>query len=200
MVPPKIEIPPELKAEGRRLYEQTATPLAEIAAMMGISRDTLRNRIREWSWTRRHHPSSKLDLVKAVRGAAAAAVTAPKRPGQPPLPLTPERRAELAARIVDIVDEQMNAVRRVLATVNPKDQAEGEHGTRMLASLAVTLRESAAILHLDQMTAPDAADDDPVPRDIDEFRNELARRIRGFIEAERNRDGEVSDVGESTLG
>ena len=51
MATPRIEIAPELVAEGRRLYEQTLTPMHYIAAMMGISRRTLENRIREWNWT-----------------------------------------------------------------------------------------------------------------------------------------------------
>ena len=40
----KIEIAPELVAEGQRLYERTLTPVHVIAKMMGICRDTLNNR------------------------------------------------------------------------------------------------------------------------------------------------------------
>jgi hypothetical protein len=52
-----------------------------------------------------------------------------------------------------------------------------------MASISRALREIATLVQPDEVKAPDDADDDPVPRDIDEFRNELARRIRGFIEA-----------------
>ena len=48
MATPKIQIAPELVAEGKRLYETTMTTIADIAALMGISRRTLENRIVEW--------------------------------------------------------------------------------------------------------------------------------------------------------
>jgi hypothetical protein len=57
----RIEIAPELVAEGKRLYEQTLTPIADIAAMMGVCRETLNNRSCEWGWKhrawQRHHRS-----------------------------------------------------------------------------------------------------------------------------------------------
>jgi hypothetical protein len=37
----KIYIAPEMIAEGKRLHETTLTPLADIAAMIGITRGTL---------------------------------------------------------------------------------------------------------------------------------------------------------------
>ena len=185
MVPPKVEIPSELKAEGRRLYEQTGTPTHEIAAMMGISRATLTNRIREWGWKRERHPSRALDLVKAVRGATVAAVTAPDAARQALPPVTPERRAAIAERIVDIVEDQMDAVKRVLATVQPKDQTEAEHSARMIASITQILRETVAIFPTDKTTPSHAADPNAIPRDIDEFREALARRIEAFVAARR---------------
>jgi hypothetical protein len=185
MAPPKLDIPPELLAEGKRLYEQTKTPLHEIAAMMGISRATLRNRIREWGWTRRQQPSRALDLLHAVRGAAVA-VTTNELQGAA-APVTPERRAAIAARIMDVVERQMDAVERVLDTVQPNDQGEGERGTRMLASISQTLRETAALVAPEETTQPNETDDDTPPRDIDAFREELARRIHAFIDARQAR-------------
>ena len=35
-MPPRIVIAPERIAEGRRLYEQTLTPMGDIAALLGI--------------------------------------------------------------------------------------------------------------------------------------------------------------------
>jgi hypothetical protein len=80
MATPKIEIAPELVAEGRRLYEETLTPVHDVAAMMGISQRTLENRIREWNWKRRRHSGGAVDLFHAVRGAAAAAAIAETLP------------------------------------------------------------------------------------------------------------------------
>jgi hypothetical protein len=47
MATPKIRVAPALVAEGKRLYETTMTTIADIAALMGISRRTLDNRIVE---------------------------------------------------------------------------------------------------------------------------------------------------------
>ena len=66
MAPPKIEVAPELIAEGKRLYERTLTPLYEIAALMGLKRRTLNNRIVEWNWTRRHYTSGGITAAPAV--------------------------------------------------------------------------------------------------------------------------------------
>ncbi len=49
------EIAAELVTEGRRLYENTLTPVRDIARVMGISRNTLDNRIAEWKWLRRYY-------------------------------------------------------------------------------------------------------------------------------------------------
>lgn len=204
MTPPKLQFAPELMAEARRLYEDTMTPAHEIAAMMGISTATLRNRLKEWNWTRRRHPTRALDLVQAVRGATVAAVTAPGVPDGTAVPMTQERREQLAARILDIVERQMDATERVLKTVDPKDQGEGERSTRVLTSIGLMLRETAALLQPDQTGTPDAADDDSVPADLDQFREALARRIEAFIDARRGgtagADGaSVADVhGEGT--
>lgn len=201
MAAPKIQIAPELVVEGKRLYEETLTPVQEIAAMMGVSRWTLENRIREWNWKRRRHPTGPVNLLRAVRGAVIAVVTDKTQAPDvlPARPVSPERRAALAARIMDVVERQLTAVETVLATVKPSDQGEGERSTRMLASIALTLREIAALNQPDEVTPPDEAEDDPVPRDIDDFRRELARRIRGFIEAERNGAGEIPDAREAPL-
>ena len=187
MAAPKIQIAPELVIEGKRLYEQTLTPVKEIAAMMGVSRWTLESRIREWEWKRRRHPTGPVDLLRAVRGAAVAAVTAPGLPEATIVPVTPERRAALAARIMDVVERQMDAIERVLATVQPNDPGEGERGMRMLASITQTLREIAALNKPDEVT-PDEADADAIPDDMDELRYELARRLSALIDARCERE------------
>ena len=48
MSSPRIQIPPALVAEGKRLFEETNALRQDIAAVMGISPDTLRRRSIEW--------------------------------------------------------------------------------------------------------------------------------------------------------
>src|SRR5581483_9796085 len=59
---------------------------------------------------------------------------------------------------------------------------ELEHAARALGSLTRTLRELNGLLSQRRAQA-DALDDDEMPKDIDAFRQELARRIRLFIAA-----------------
>jgi hypothetical protein len=192
MAPPKKPIAPELIAEGRRLYERTLTPTHDIASMMGISRSTFNNRLNDWGWTRRGVNSPAVDIARAVRGAGRrrrgyAGGRCTDRCG------APAQRLALAARIQGVVESQMDAIDRVLQALGPSEQGEAERTARTLASLARTLREIAALTQPDEGAPPDDTDDDPIPRDIDEFRNELARRIHGLIEARQAGAGDAGD-------
>jgi hypothetical protein len=201
---PKKEIAPELLAEARRLYEQTPTPVDDIAGMLGLSRASVARRARAGGWQTRRARSATLQRAPAADGGAAAAAE-PDEPPRPEIvvgeePASPQQRMALALRIQRVVEQEMDAVERILKAIAPSDQVEAEHGARTLASVSRTLREIRALNVPAQETAPDAADDDPIPRDIDEFRRELTRRIRGFIEARRRGAGELPDQRESKLG
>ncbi|MBI1203986.1 MAG: hypothetical protein GC182_15905 [Rhodopseudomonas sp.] len=196
----RIEIAPELIAEGRRLYERTQTPLRDVAAVMGISRRTLENRIREFNWRRRRVASRPIELLHVARGAAIAAMTGDDTPATDDRPVSSQRRAAIAERIQAVVEREMEAVERVLAVIGPADQAEAEGSARALASIARTLREVAA-LNLPNEEVKDADDADAgaeIPRDMDEFRRELARRLHAIIDAQSAEAGggdRVADAG-----
>lgn len=89
-------------------------------------------------------------------------------------------REQLATRIQTMVDREIEAVDKILKTLDGEDAVATEGAARTLASLARTLRELVA-LDASQL-GPEPEDDDPVPEDIDEFRRELARRIDAFIQ------------------
>ena len=182
----KIPIAPELIAEGKRLHETTLTPLSDIAAVMGITRGTLAARIKEWGWKLRRPHSRGVDIFHAIRGAAAAVAIAETAPASAAdlIPVSEQRRAALAISIHKVVECEL-AERANIAVVKAADQAEAERSARTLASISRTVREIAALNQPVEVTPPDETDDDPVPGDIDEFRFELARCIRGFIEARR---------------
>jgi hypothetical protein len=204
MATPRIEIAPTLVAEGKRLYESTMTTIADIAALMGVSRRTLENRIVEWNWKRRRLPSGAIDIFHAVRGAAAAVATAtaetPPPGGAVAEPALAQLRAALALRIQNVVEREMAVIERVVGLLGPADEAEAERTMRTLAGISRTLREITALNQPDEVTPPDETDDDPVPRDIDEFRNELARRINALIDAERNEESGETGEASAALG
>jgi hypothetical protein len=192
----KIQIAPECIADGRRLYELTLTPVADIAATMGISRRTLERRIHEWGWTPRSAP--RLAADRALTGVEPPANVESKPAAA--ASLSAAARMELAARIQNTVERGLDAVDRVLDKVGPADEGGAERSARTLAAIARTLHAMAAIAEPEsEATPPDETDDDPVPRDIDEFRRELTRRIRGFIEARRNGGSRLRDERESEM-
>lgn len=193
------EIAPALVAEGRRLYEQTMVPVREIAALFGVSPTTLQDRIVAWGWQRRRYDTRSVDLLIARRGPAKPGAPQDAAPSALP-PALPQDRAAVAARVQEVVERELTAVERVLDVLGPSDRDEAERTARTLASLARTLREVALINRTEEAAVPDDADDDPIPRDIDEFRRELARRIRNFIEVRRNGAGRLRDERESALG
>jgi hypothetical protein len=66
--------------------------------------------------------------------------------------------------------------------------AERESNARTLAVVAKTLRDLSAVDESEksrkgkQQPSDDDSDDDAIPRDIDEFREELARRINALVD------------------
>jgi hypothetical protein len=116
-------------------------------------------------------------------------------------PLSPEQRLAMALRIQRVVEREMDAMERILAVIQPADQIEAEHGARTLANVSRALREIKALTELESETPPDEADDDPVPRDIDEFREALACRIEAFVASRRAADdgGVPPDAGDAEV-
>lgn len=95
-------------------------------------------------------------------------------------------RQQFVARLWRTAMLQVEDIERRLRA-DAQQPAESERDARTLAVLVKTLRElvafDAAVANdaaKDAMTADD--DTDPVPRDADELRRELARRIRAFVE------------------
>jgi hypothetical protein len=96
----------------------------------------------------------------------------------------------LAAKFHAAVAAQLEAIERIAKIMNPTNQNEIEPVARASASVAHSLRETKALIQPDNEAAADDDDDDiddadPIPRDIDTFRDELERRIRGIIETQR---------------
>lgn len=103
-------------------------------------------------------------------------------------------RVALVRRIWRTAEAQVRDIEDRLAAAG-QEPPERERDARMLAVLVKTLRELVAIdaaLPAGKAgkvgkAAAEADDDDPVPRDIDEFRRELARRIDALVASRADR-------------
>lgn len=205
----KKPIAPQLLAEGKHLYEKTSTPVALIATRLGLAPSTLRLRVKEWGWVR---SSSRGDAARVKTPAAFDEVSRQDQfiaqdemtidmpqPTEESSAMaeissdTPcDERAALYARVIQAAKTQMNAIERLQKTLRSGDAMKAERTTRLMATLNKMLKEVAAIAKPDRVTPHHETDHDAIPRDIDEFREALARQIEGLIETERRRAGESS--------
>ena len=191
----RIEVDPEQQKHARYLYECTDTLVDDIAELLGISRGTLFVRIKEWGWVPRLQVAPR--IPRRTRLTLAQSESAPPAPtpgggesGQaaaavPDAPFTVEQLARTGER-------ELEAIEKILAGLPPGEErpAQAERVARTLASLTRTLNEirrmrhpAPALMEEADFTASAAAseNDDDLPREIDEFRRELARRIDAFV-------------------
>ena len=93
-------------------------------------------------------------------------------------------RSALVKRMWRTAEAQVREIEKRLAS-NPPEPLERERDARVFAVLAKTLRELSALdeSKQDKQTiAP--ADDDAVPRDMDELRRSLARKLEALVAGE----------------
>ncbi|MEZ5785270.1 MAG: hypothetical protein R3D62_02005 [Xanthobacteraceae bacterium] len=194
---------PEAIANARRLYEETQAPLDEVAAALGTTRNTLAARIVEWGWAPR--PIAKAGLPARTKSTRTARSSKAKRAKSTRIiPRREKRKREkarpeslgpvaasrarrgreavgddaLAVRVQRVVERELDAIDQILGAIGAADAAEAERSARTLASLARALKEVMRLAAPDEPA--DADDDDPVPRDLDDFRRELARRLEAL--------------------
>jgi hypothetical protein len=187
MSSPRIQIPPEIAAEGKYLFEETNTLRKDIAKVMGISTDTLRRRSFEWGWKQR----LRLNTVRASRpagGTPGRFATRRHYAGSAGDPAAAARRRAVASRIMAMLEHELAGIETTFRQAGVS--AGGAFDNRIRAILGVTkaLREVELMSRPDEVIPPDAADND-TPRNIDEFREALARRIESFAAARQNADG-----------
>ncbi len=188
---------PEQIEAARLLYENPQTPLPEVAASLKITRRTLEARIAEWGWPPRAASPRNGGRARSKSSGRVARQThtARKQPKskarpQPDAAKRPRSSREtLAVRVQRVVERELDAIDSILSVLGAADSAEAERSARTLASLARALKEVMRLAAPEQ--APDPDEDDPMPRDLDEFRRELARRIEALAaEAEGQAPGD----------
>lgn len=164
-IPMTQTVPPETVALARRRYIEGVT-VREIMAVTGLS---------QWAAYR---------CFAGIYDDGS---------GQPLTALPPRRahvhkssRKAAIQRLWSSVDRQVRKIEELLGCDGATSQERDGH-TRALAALMRTLREMS---EFDQAQAarsrrgsrkPKERNDDPVPRDLDELRRELARRMQAFV-------------------
>jgi len=158
----------------RRDYECTGKTLAEISADHHVCVSAMSKRSRREGWTPRNRP----------RGAAEQGTLAD----------------QVQQQLRQAIERELAAIDTILAELGAGEgpSPAAERTARTLASLTRTLKEvnrlhdAAANTGIAKAAADN--DDDDMPRDIDEFRRELTRRIDAFV-ASRT-DAGIRDAGD----
>lgn len=180
---------PDFVAGVRHDYETTGKSLARIAVDHGISERTV-NRMRDRDgWARRservHDVPPAMRALQEATALLTATAPAVERQGGEDKEHAPAGPSAIE-RIERLVERELVAEEAVRAQLGPlaRAPADAERCARTLATLTQTLH---ALVRLRGGLAPDSGShDDDMPRDIDEFRHGLARRIREFV---RSRTG-----------
>ncbi len=93
--------------------------------------------------------------------------------------------ASMVARVSDAIERELSKIERIVGNpmrMLPAQRIETESRARVLASLARTLKEVMRLREQERGgDKAKAADDDAIPRDLDEFRRELSRRLEGLV-------------------
>jgi hypothetical protein len=187
----------------RWTYEHTDTPNAVIAGRLGCAKSTLHEIIRRERWQPRLQRAAPLAPMPAAAGPSAAPADAaalgeaacPPNAGEVLNPtgegVAPNGPVSVGADFVGIAAKLAETIEAEIARLCSMQDAggiaESERIARTAASLARTLRElqsvRAAPPPAPAIAADRFGDDDDMPEDIDEFRNELARRMYALVES-----------------
>lgn len=108
----------------------------------------------------------------------------PRRYGGRARPRRKRGRAVMIDRIMRAADKQAREIGKRLAE-DGVPLTEREQQTRSLAVLAKTMRELIALetAEAEAQKLQTRTDDDSIPRDIDELRRELTRRLNALLDA-----------------
>jgi hypothetical protein len=202
----RCKFSPELEARGRYLFEETNASIADIAFELGIHKGTVPIVAKRRNWKRYVPPPH--DVPPATRILVEADGLERRREavqsgsdGEPALPAQPdgasgESESDLVARLRRAVLNELTVIESLRNRLKsePQSRVAAERTARTLSTLTDTLQKLQRL----QCAVPANGPDYDMPVDIDEFRRELARRIRIFVESRTER-GNVDGAGTPPL-
>lgn len=182
---------PQAVADIRHRYVETDEPQQSIAADYGVHRKTITQLAKREGWPMRgsRGPRDRPDDVvlladaeQAVDEHAGAGITPDRPPPEEAGAASAASPLTVADRLERAVERELASIERKRATLGVEPQAppDAERTSRILQRLTDTLWKVRRLRAPDMPeTVPDDFDD--IPKDIDEFRRMLARRIEAFV-------------------
>lgn len=150
----------------RRLYEETRFTVAEIALFANVSRAALYKRAKREGWTSTRRPGQWRKPPLPPSAALAALAGDPRATG----------RAEggaITRRLWAALDRHLDDI----------ETLEADHGAaRAAQNLATLTRTLETLIDVERgMTAQAQAAPDEGPMDLDEFRDQIAKRLEALL-------------------
>jgi hypothetical protein len=182
----RCKFSPELEARGRYLFEETDAKLVDIAFELGIHKGTVPVVARRRGWKRYVPPPRDVSpatriLVETenLERQRKTAQSGPESERAQPDGASSESENDLVARLRRAVLNELTVVESLRNRLKnePQSRVAAERTARTLSTLTDTLQKLQRL----QCAVPANGRDYDIPADIDEFRNELARRIEAFI-------------------
>jgi hypothetical protein len=193
----------ELLAALRHRYEKTDEPMRALAAEFGIGISTLSALVEKGGWAKRSQRTrdcppvlgllaeakALAEMPPILRDRATPAADAPAPAVSAEAETAPSHAADTAQltpveRLEALVTHYIAREEAARAELErrPRTRGETEHSARTLSTLTQTLRTLQSMKPGSGVAVQDElTDDDDMPRDLDEFRLALARRIDAFV-------------------
>jgi len=196
----KFKYAPDLIKDCRRRYEETPETNVSIARDYGIDECTVRRLADDYGWIK--FDSQRIGLppdVKLLRRVQALAADGGLRPpqqnegedaggGKDDAQTHGEASAAPIASAIAEVQEQLGEL-TARRKCKPQTSADAQRSAHTIANLTATLRTLRVLQDRAQQGTSHDDNDDHSPADIDEFRNELARRIDAFVASRADQGG-----------
>lgn len=191
----RVKFSPELEARGRYLFEETDAAMADIAFELGIHKGTVPAVAERRGWKRYVPPPRDVSpatriLVEAesLEHGRETAQSGPEVERLQPVGIGDESESDLVARLRRAVVNELAVIESLRDRLKnePQSRVAAERTARTLSTLTDTLQKLQRL----QCAVPASGSLYDIPADIDEFRNELARRIEAFV-ASRTDEGDA---------
>ncbi len=198
-----VQYTEEFLAAARQGYETTDQPMRELARELGIGITTLSTLAEKNGWAKRSlrqrglPPAMQLlEEVKALAGGGLApGAEAPPTPNPfPPLAALAEGGEQSALGPSELLIKLQQILAQLIAAqqLAPANGIHSPQAARTLTMLVQAMRMLQGMRGGQSISQESHKDDDDMPRDIDEFRHALARRIEALFESET--DAENADA------
>lgn len=210
--PSPMQFSEELMADARRRYELTSEPLYLIAADLDIHRTTFSTMALREGWVR-HRPAprelsaasrilkqtEKLETESLALWHAPAADDAAMEQGARAAP--PSAPADMTATI-DWLHREVRGQIAAVETLRARMRATPQTGQEASVIARTLVALTGALHKLQRMACGPSQpeqNNDELPADLDEFRDQLAKRIDAFI-ASRTNAGAVGEPAAAPAG